>query len=597
MFKWFGILVMIVALMAESKDWRTDYEKSNYRRTPRYSQTIAFAKRLAAASPMVDYQTFGQSPQGRKLPLLVLDKNGHFTPEAVRKSGNIVVLIMSGIHAGEIDGKDASLMLVRDIAIYQKMLSLLDHVTVLFIPIFNVDGHERFGPYNRINQNGPEEMGWRVTAQNLNLNRDFLKADAPEMQAFLRLFQKWLPDLLIDCHVTDGADYEYVVTYGLDKSPQVAQPLRQWTATVFEPLLVKGMQATGIPTTAYFWIRDRKDPTKGLFRGILSPRFSTGYGAIQNRIFLLIETHMLKPYQQRVNATYHMIKHVLEIASDRYFEIQKVNFEADAETRQLTGRYLPIRFTVNQKDTTWMQFLGKAIALDSSEISGTTWVKFLPQPQTYRVPVFQTPVVVDSVRVPAAYLIPPQWQSIINRLKLHGVQSYYLNEPMKLTVESYRFKDVQWQPHPYEGHHRVRYTLEPITETRLFPRGTVVIFTNQRVNRVVVNALEPAAPDAFVAWGLWDTIFERKEYAENYKLEILARQMLKRDPKLKAEFFHRLQTDSAFAANPRARLQFFYQRSPYWDQNYNQYPVGKMDTLPLEFRRKLSAQNPLETTP
>ncbi len=587
------VLLLVSLLMAQPNDWQTFYEKSNFKRTPRYAETIAFIEKLAQASPWVDYQTFGKSPQGRDLPLVVLDKDGHFTPEAVRQSDKVVVLVLSGIHAGEIDGKDASLLLLRDIAIYRKMTNLLDHVTVLFVPIFNVDGHERFGPYNRINQNGPAEMGWRVTAQNLNLNRDFLKADAPEMQAFLHLFQRWLPDLLIDCHVTDGADYQYVVTYGLDKSPQVTPALRCWTKTVFEPLLVEGMEQAGILTTEYFWIRDRKDPTRGLFRGVLSPRFSTGYGAVQNRIFLLIETHMLKPYRQRVNATYHMIQRVLEIANDRYFELQKVNFEADTESRQLAGQFLPLKFRIDTRDTTWMEFRGKAVELDSSEISGTTWVKFLREPRTYHAPVFQKPLVQDSARVPEAYLIPPQWQLPLERLRLHGVHMAYLREPITLTVDSYRFQDVKWQQNSYEGHHRVSYRIIPVTEERTFPRGTVVIFMNQRVNRVIVHALEPAAPDAFVAWGMWDTIFERKEYAENYKLEILARQMLKQNPQLRQEFWKRVQSDSAFAHNPRERLQFFYERSPYWDAQYNRYPVGKLYTIPQKLKKALTAQNPL----
>ncbi len=594
MWKFIGFLLIPIYLFAIQNNWQTYYEQSNYQETPRYAETISFIKQLAEASPMVDYQVFGKSPQGRDLPLVILDKQGRFTPQDVHRSGNAVVLILSGIHAGEIDGKDASLMLIRDIAIYGKMTRLLDHVTVLFIPIFNVDGHERFGPYNRINQNGPKEMGWRVTAQNLNLNRDFLKADAPEMQAFLRLFQQWVPDLLVDCHVTDGADYQYVVTYGLDKSPQVAEPLRRWTTTVFEPLLLEGMKKSNILTTEYFWIRDRKDPTRGVFRGVLSPRFSTGYGAIQNRIFLLIETHMLKPYRQRVTATYHMIQRVIEIANDRYFEIKKVNFEADAVTRELAGKYLPLKFSIDVHDTTWIDFLGKAVKLDSSDISGGEWVQFLRQDQTYRVPVFQTPLVTDSARVPQAYLIPPQWTIPLEHLKLHGVQFYYLTKPVTLTVSSYRFDHVRWEPQSYEGHHRVNYQIHLVTEQRTFPRGTVVIFMNQRVNRVIANALEPAAPDAFVAWGMWDTIFERKEYAENYKLEILARQMLKQNPQLRQEFFHRVQTDSAFATNPRERLYFFYQRSPYWDSQYNRYPVGKLFKLPANFRTFISAQNPLK---
>ncbi len=240
-----------------------------------------------------------------------------------------------------------------------------------------------------------------------------------------------------------------------------------------------------------------------------------------------------------------------------------------------------------------MEFRGKAVELDSSEISGTTWVKFLREPRTYHAPVFQKPLVQDSARVPEAYLIPPQWQLPLERLRLHGVHMAYLREPITLTVDSYRFQDVKWQQNSYEGHHRVSYRIIPVTEERTFPRGTVVIFMNQRVNRVIVHALEPAAPDAFVAWGMWDTIFERKEYAENYKLEILARQMLKQNPQLRQEFWKRVQSDSAFAHNPRERLQFFYERSPYWDAQYNRYPVGKLYTIPQKLKKALTAQNPL----
>ncbi|HKC66250.1 MAG TPA: M14 family zinc carboxypeptidase, partial [Pyrinomonadaceae bacterium] len=194
-------------------EWRTLAEKTNYRETPRYDETIAYSRKLADASPLIRYESFGKSGEGRDLPLLIAASGDTFTPQAVRRAGKVVLLIQACIHPGESDGKDAGLALLRDIAITKTRTGLLDHVVILFIPIYNVDGHERFGPFNRLNQNGPAEMGWRATSTNLNLNRDYMKADAPETRAWLRLWTEWNPDLLIDCHVTDGADFQYNITY------------------------------------------------------------------------------------------------------------------------------------------------------------------------------------------------------------------------------------------------------------------------------------------------------------------------------------------------------------------------------------------------
>ena len=226
MLKYIAVLWLVVNLAAD--DWQTFYEMSGYKATPRYAETVEYCVRLAAVSPQIHYTAFGISPQGRPLPLLILDKEGRKTAEEVRGSDNVVFLIQAGIHSGEIDGKDAGLMLVRDIAVSGRLPHLLDHVTILFIPIFNVDGHERFGAYNRANQNGPEEMGWRVTAQNLNLNRDYLKADTPEMQSWLKLYNRWLPEFFADCHVTDGADYQYVLTYKIEQHGILDRRIIRW---------------------------------------------------------------------------------------------------------------------------------------------------------------------------------------------------------------------------------------------------------------------------------------------------------------------------------------------------------------------------------
>lgn len=574
------LLLFLYAGSAHSADgnWQTYYERSGYKKTPRYQETVDYCRRLSEASEMVSFLSFGKSPKGRNLPLVIVDKNQNFTPQRVKESGNVVVLIQAGIHAGEISGKDAGLMLLRDMVIKKKLSNLLDRVTLLFIPIFNVDGHERFGPYNRINQNGPEEMGWRVTAQNLNLNRDFLKADTPEMQAWLRMFNRWLPDLLVDCHATDGADYQYPITYGIEKAANVAPPVRDFTANTLEPFLKQQMLHDKIPMNFYVMFRDWSNINSGLRSGAASPRFSTGYGAVQNRIFFLIETHMLKNYRTRVEATYHLLIHLLEAANKFAADLKSANREADRLTaEELPGKYLPLNMRYSPKDSVWVDFLGVDFEKIPSKISGSDWTIYhSDKPKTYHLPYFYRVVATDSAIVPYAYLIPREWKLQIERLKLHGVKLRQLAKDTTLRVASYRFRHAKWQEQPYEGRHRCSVQPEPIEEERYFPAGTFVVPMNQRTNRVTVHLLEPRAPDSFVSWGFWDAIFERKEYAESYVLEKMAREMLRSDPQLKAEFEHKLATDSGFAASPRERLYFFYRHSPYWDRKINLYPVAKL---------------------
>lgn len=573
-----AILVLFAfQLMAqENQDWLTYYEKSNYLETPRYAETIEYCKRLDQASPWVKYDSFGVSPQGRELPLVIADKNGNFTPDSVKHSGNAILLIQSGIHAGEIDGKDASLMLMREMVITKKLASLLDNATILFIPIFNVDGHERFGPYNRINQNGPKEMGWRTTAQNYNLNRDFMKADSREMQAWLKLFNQWLPDMLVDCHVTDGADYQYSVTYGVAKDQSVSPPLRKWTSEVFEPYLTERMKNDGIPIFPYVGFRERLDIHKGLTGFIGPPRFSTTYGAIQNRIFFLIETHMLKDYKTRVTGTYYLLRHLIELCNEGKDTLKRVNRVADEQTVQLAGSTLPIAIDPDFNDSTMVDFLGVDYKIVKSDISGGDWVQFGHKPVTYRIPFFGKSIVADSVRLPYAYLIPREWQVEIDKLKLHGIDVKYLLRDTTLSVESYRFSNVRWRKNSYEGHDMVEFDSDVIKEERFYPAGTAVIFLNQRTNRVIANLLEPDAPDSFLKWGFWSTIFEGKEYGEDYVLEKVAREMLADNPGLRAEFDRRILEDQDFANDHWARLYFFYRRTPYWDEKLNVYPVGRL---------------------
>jgi hypothetical protein len=558
-------------------DWETYYEKSGCKKTPRYKETVEYCKRLASASPWIHYTAFGVSPQGRDLPLLIVDRSGHFDAASVRKTVNAVLLIQAGIHSGEIDGKDAGLMLLRDIAITKKYAPLLDHVTILFMPIFNVDGHERFGPYNRINQNGPEEMGWRVTAQNLNLNRDYLKADTPEMQAWLRLFVEWLPDFFIDCHVTDGADYQYALTYGLEILGSMDPGITRWTSDVYLKSIEPMMEESGFPISPYVFFRTRHEPKSGLVSWIAPPRLSEGYTALQNRSGLLIETHMLKDYKTRVDATYWMLKHTITLLNEQHGEIKSLNQRADRLTASGEFRHEPFALRFNStSDSTIVEFLGYEYEVIESDLTGGPWHKFSKEPVTIEVPYFNKQEPTVTAMLPEAYIIPPEWNEVIDRLELHGIAVRRLLQPEEIKVKSHKFKDIHWQERPYEGRHTLRFEEEEIEEARTFPAGSAVIDMNQRAARVAAHILEPEAPDSYLYWDFFDAIFERKEYTETYVMEKMAREMLAEDDNLQNEFDQALAADSTLAGSQWRVLNWFYARTPYWDDRKDVYPVGKI---------------------
>ncbi|MEA3480219.1 MAG: M14 family zinc carboxypeptidase, partial [Bacteroidota bacterium] len=276
------IIILVLSTLAlyaigQEDFWITRYEKSGFLETANYEEVIRYSKLLDQKSSIVKYKSYGISPQGRDMPLLIIDRNGNFDPESVKASGNVVLFIQAGIHPGEADGTDAVLMLMRDMAITRDLYSLLEKVTFLVIPSFNVDGLGRFGPYNRINQNGPEEMGWRSNAQNLNLNRDYLKADTPEMHAWLKLFNEWLPDFFVDCHTTDGADFQYVLTYMMEIFGNMDPGLTAWQRDIFLPYVHEKMEIAGYPINQYVSFRRWHDPRSGLVSGTSSPRLSNGF--------------------------------------------------------------------------------------------------------------------------------------------------------------------------------------------------------------------------------------------------------------------------------------------------------------------------------
>ena len=557
-------------------DWLTYYEKSDYLETPRYDESIRYSKQLANESEYIEYGTFGISPQGRELPYLIADRNKNFTPESVKKSGNAVLFVEACIHPGESEGKDAGFMLLRDILISKKYPELLKNTTLIFIPIFNIDGHERFSPYNRINQNGPKEMGWRTTAQNLNLNRDFSKADAPEMQQWLAFFNEWLPDFFMDIHTTDGADYQYALTYGMhtlgDMEPVHTKWQNNYLKNVEEKLL-----NDDVLMFPYVSFRRWHDPRSGLVRHTASPRYSTGYLAAQNRPALLVETHMLKNYKTRVEATYHLLRHTIEIIDNEHNELININKKIDAKTQNLVGKEIILDYETSEKDSTTVKFKGVDYKIIPSDLTGGDWVQFSDIPKEYELVLFEKIIPTAKAILPKAYIIPVEWAEIIEKLKLHGIECEILKENKQFEISTYKFTGVRFANSPFEGRQMVnQFNLEEIKLTKEFPAGSAIIPVNQRTAKLIALLLEPNSPDSFLRWGFFNTIFERKEYVETYVMEKMAREMIAKDPQLKVEFENAVKQYPQYLNNQWAKVFWFFERTPYWDQQKDVYPIGKI---------------------
>jgi len=586
----------------------TYYELSGGKRTPRYNETIDYCLQLADASPMIHYTTFGVSPQGRDLPLLIVDKDGLTNPAEIKACDRLILLVEACIHPGESEGKDAGLMLIRDLITKDEgrgtkdkdqstglraqgsqeqiehrtsnIENLLDHVSILFIPIFNVDGHERFGPYNRINQNGPEEMGWRVTATNLNLNRDFLKADAPEMKAWLKIYNRWNPDFFIDIHTTDGADYQYVLTYMMETLGQMDPGLTTWCDSIFLPAWTTSMESAGYPVFPYVQFRQWHDPKSGLEREIAPPMLSQGYIALRNRPGLLVETHMLKPYKQRVEATYQCLVTTLGILNNQARELKKLNQSADAFVQSPGFKNVPftLRFDLSLSDSVMVEFKGVMYDTIRSDITGGLWFKYSSIPETFTVPLFSKSVPAETVMLPEAYIIPTEWQDVISILRLHGIRMKEVERDTIIRVTSYKFIAPRWRSYPYEGRlplSHIEYTT--FNEERAFPAGSKIVETSQPAARVIAQLLEPKGDGSLLYWGLFNPIFEQKEYFEMYVMEPMAKKMLEEDPQLRVAFEEQKKADSNFIKNQWQVLNWFLEKTPYRDTKRMVYPVGRIE--------------------
>lgn len=565
------------AAHAAKPDLTTVAERSGYRQTGRYDEVIALCDAYQQAWPQaVRCFDFGTSPQGRPMKAMAVSTRGALTPEEARAQDLPVVLAQGGIHAGEIDGKDAGFGLLRDLLRGKAGKGLLDKTVLLFVPVFNVDGHENFKAWNRPNQRGPEEMGFRTTAQRYNLNRDYVKADAPEMRAMLALVNAWDPLVALDLHVTDGAKFRHDISITGEPVNSGDEALRAAGRGFRDGIIEKLKQRGSLPVAFYPSFEEEDDPASGFADGVSTPRFSHGYFPLRNRVGILVETHSWQPYPNRVRATYNTVLAALELAAEHGPQWRQLELEADARAAALGGQPVPLDYATTDAKR-FIEFLGYAYTRTPSEISGASMTRYDERtPQLWMLPLRDTVVPGRTVEAPkAGYLVPPEHAAQVGaQLRIHGIDYRVLETATaQAAVQAFDADSVKFSPTPMEGHQRATLagTWEPATAD--LAAGTLFVPIAQPKARLVMAILEPQAPDSMAAWGAFNNAFEQKEYMEAYVAEEQARLMLARDPALKAEFEKKLKDDAAFAKNPRARLDFFYRRHPAWDAGYNRYPV------------------------
>lgn len=554
-----------VQLIQPQHPWVTPAEMTDLTDTPDYAATVTYLKKLVASSPQLRLEVIGKSPQGRDIYMVKASTQ----PDLVGNNARPTLLVQAGIHSGEIDGKDAGLMLLRDIAHGDKA-GLLAGADLLFIPILSVDAHERRSQFNRMNQRGPVHQGWRSNAQNLNINRDYAKADSLEMHAVLKVLNQYQPDLYIDVHVTDGEDYQYDITYGFNEpfaslSPNAAS----WLAQVYRPAVDKALERQGhIPGPLVFGL-DSLDFAKGLNGWTATPRFSNGYGDVRHLPTVLVENHSLKPYKQRVLGTYLLLEQSLKLLNEQGKVLQLAK-QADQNARP--QRQILAFKQAEQAEP--MPFKGVSYEIAQSDISKSAYVKWTGQPKDYpALPVYWEKVPAIEVDVPSAFWIPPQYQDVIQRLALHGIQMTALKAPKQLELQQWVAQDAKFAEKPFEGRIGVSASFTAQWLQYELPVGSMRVSTDQPLGRLAVALLAPQGPDSFFSWGFFHGMFERTEYFETYALLPWIEQQLASDSRLKQEFAAAEKADATLKKDGRARLMWFYQRSPFYDQTYLKYPV------------------------
>ncbi len=570
-----------VSLHGAGMDLRTTAEKSEWKKTGRYDEVIRLCKAYEKSySKKVRCLKFGTTPEGRPMMGLVVGAPGFLNAEKVKKAERPVVFFQGCIHAGESDGKDAGFLVLEKLLTDSTKGNLVDRLTVVFVPAFNIDGHERFGPHNRPNQCGPEEMGWRTTSQNLNLNRDYVKADSPEMVAVLKLMREWDPIVFADLHVTDGADFQHDIAVMVEPSLEGFAPLASIGSALAERVMKDLKTAGHLPLPFYPSFVTEDDPTSGVEVGEALPRFSHGYWRVRNRLGVLVETHSWKEYAQRVRATENTLWSLLAATAEDGARWVKAARKVDETARKAGGKELILSIKPTKQAKT-IDFLGYEYKRVQSDVSGQLQTIYDPNKKAvWKIPLFDKPEADVVVRLPkAGYLVPASVAALVSeKLRVHGItfeQITVSGDPIE--AEVFRATKAELSKKSFEGHTSLSLKGTWKTEKVVLPKGTLFVPVDQTASWLIGHLLEPTGPDSLAAWGFFNAHFEQKEYMEPYVAEQVAQELVKRDIASRDEFQKKLSADPEFAKSAEERLNFFYRKHPSWDDHFNRYPIFRVD--------------------
>jgi hypothetical protein len=559
----------------DKPDLKTPYEQGNGNTTATYDEAISWYQKLDAAYDEVKIVPYGMTDVGRPLHLVLVSTDKDFDPTSIRQKNKRILLIQNGIHPGEPEGIDATMLLARDYLQDKKLRRQLDNVVLAIIPIYNIGGALNRNSHTRTNQNGPESYGFRGNARNLDLNRDYIKTDSRNAQTFHEIFREWDPDVFMDNHTSNGADYQHVMTLIATQHNKLNPTLAKYLSNEMVPALYEGMKQDKFPMVPYM-NHAGDTPDAGIIGFMESPRYATGYTALYNTIGFVPETHMLKPFDQRVKATYKLMENMIETVHHDAKEIGELRAQAKQQTLQ--QQQFPLVWALDRTKVNQVPFLGYEAKYKPSEVSGHDRLYYdRKSPYSKRINYYDAFLPTVTVEKPVAYIIPQAWGEVIERLKTDKVQMQQLKKDTTLTLDTYYITDYKTSPRPYEGHY---LHSDVQVETKRMPRrffeGDYVVYLNQPANRFVVEVLEPQATDSYFNWNFFDSILMQKEYFSSYVFEDLAAEYLKKDPALRQRLEERKKQEPDFAKDARAQLDFIYKNTPHYEYTHMMYPVGRL---------------------
>jgi len=521
-------------------------------------------------------QEIGISDIGRPIHLFIISEDGNFSPDLARNKGKMVLFVNNGIHAGEPPGIDASVKFAEDVLTKSEYKKLLKDVVICIIPFYNVDGGLNRNCCSRTNQNGPEEYGFRGNAQNRDLNRDFIKTDTRNTEAFVNAYQNWLPDVFIDTHDTNGSDFQYVMTLITSQLDKQNRYLADYQRKSYLPKLYEEMKKRNFEMIPYVNFRGNS-PETGIVDFLETPRFSTGYSTIFGSLGFVTETLKYKAFPKRVEATYAFLLSSLELMSAEKNALQTARKKAlnDIKSKQV----FEIAWQLDTANVDSIEFKGYETSYVESQFGfGAKQLTYnQDKPYTKKIPHYKRYIPSVTVQKPSAYIIPQSWHEVVRRLKINNVVLTRLEKDTLIAVEMYYIENYETVKTPFEGHYlhfnvNVRKEYLPVK----FHKGDYVAETNQQANRYLVETLEPQGTDSFFAWNFFDGILQQKEWFSPFSFEPMALELLKNNVFIREAFERKKKEDAEFAKDHWGQLYFIYKLSPYYENTHNRYPVGRV---------------------